>query len=457
MTSQPLANLLVPARTTAHRPLPSATEGSGTFGELMTELAELEPAAGAAMAIEKPEDAGAAGPDLVFLGITQSDLTAPPHPTPAPSGRGTDDARAEPPPDATRLPDTEAQPILSSDEMEAGRPGGSAGRTPESGIESHLPVKERAAQGSRSAAETGRSPAALLLPTDGGQKLSVSIVAAAGGRTASPSAAETGGRGSRRDSEGESAKPDHETAPGRAKSRPTGTFVQNFSAGGLEMAPKRMPAEGPAATGRADTAALRLSASGTMLNENTPTAQAGPVRDVGIRVGASAHLEVRVAVETAEVAGRIAAETGRLRDDLAGVGAELDALLVEVTGQSRAQEPGTGRGHAEQVRSEPGAAPLHATGEAAGREPRRDGDGGMAERATYERDEAGSESGPDEGRNPDPRHERRPAGEAEALSDGWNDDTATGTRSAAEDMGPGDGRTRAAASGFGRARVDRLG
>ncbi|MFN7175928.1 MAG: hypothetical protein ACK4MX_03465 [Thermaurantiacus sp.] len=187
-----------------------------------------------------------------------------------------------------------------------------------------------------------------------------------------------------------------------------------------------------------------------------PTLEGGPVTDLEISASTSTRFEVRVGVETAELAGRIAAERGRLRDDLAAVGAELDALHVEVSGSSRAQEPGAGRVSAEAGRNDAGAAALSATPDPGGREMRREQDGGLAERLARERDAGESESKGNEGRRPDAHPERQSASDAEARRDGWNDDEKTGRISGVSGQRSAADPVPQPTAGIARTRVDRL-
>ncbi len=66
----------------------------------------------------------------------------------------------------------------------------------------------------------------------------------------------------------------------------------------------------------------------------TPAADLPGVRGVGIGLLGDMRFSLRVDVGTTELAARIAAEAGQLRTSLAEVGAELDAVRVEVAGQT---------------------------------------------------------------------------------------------------------------------------
>ena len=130
------------------------------------------------------------------------------------------------------------------------------------------------------------------------------------------------GGGETPDSQGDGGRgPDR----GSTRPRPPGTGGPNFSAAMPEMAPKRMQ---PA------SALSRGSAAGAAPPPADPaTDRGGGVRGIGIGLTGEARFALRVDVGSAALAARIIAEAGQLRTDLAEVGAELDALRVEVAGR----------------------------------------------------------------------------------------------------------------------------
>lgn len=334
-------------------------------------------------------------------------------------------------PFSERAPDA---PALGDQGMDAAGPAGSpAGLAtrPEVGARSAAAVPAgadpRAAAGPALRAKPLASPGpdGRSLPSQGipraepGPRLNISLSAPVerGGGAGREAVAIAGERPDGRN--GESRDRPAGAVTDQARGATPGTSGQNFTVGALETAPKRLQPEGAAgAPNRPGMPDLRPSPLVT--GENPVTAAGSPVTDVDIRFGTAARLEVRIGVDDHALAGRIAAETGRLAEDLSAVGAELDALRVEVRSDLRAWEAAGGRGPVDRAQADQGPAAAPAATDAAARDMRRETDGGGADRAERLAEGPADADAEDRGRREDSGRQSA-AGEERAGANGWHD------------------------------------
>lgn len=477
MTTQIILDLPALLRGTAlHRPA-AGHEDDGEFASLLDRASEGEKGTEAAEPV--PLHDAAAGLLLAMLPPPASPPGSP-HEVPAEAPRDAPpqmeatglpapvDGRPEAVirPFSERAPDA---PALGDQGMDAAGPAGSpAGLAtkPEAGARPGAAIPAgadpRAAAGPALRAEPlaspgpdGRSLPSQRIPrAEPGPRLNISLSApvARGGESGREPVTDAGERPDGRGG-GSRDRPAFAVTD-QARGATPGTSGQNFNPAVTEMAPKRLQPEGaavlPSRPGMPDLRPTTL-----MPKEDPVTAAGSPVTDVDIRFGTASRLEVRIGVDNDALAGRIAAETGRLAENLSAVGAELDALRVEVRSDLRAWEPAGGRGPVDRAQADQGPAAAPAATDAAARDTRRETDGGGADRAERLAEGPADADAEDRGRRDDTGRQAA-AGEERAGANGWDEArTAAGDKQGGREASAA--RSGVAGSPAGSAnRLDRL-